>query len=129
MAGLFALATLTMSAQTATPAARNEAQRTPATANSLPGPAPIQINRRVIVLDPAHGGIDSGSQISDTTVEKDVTLALAFRLRSMLTVRGFRTMPMQPPACCCTQPEVGTECICIAPNWTLPPASRPWCRG
>jgi N-acetylmuramoyl-L-alanine amidase len=41
------------------------------------------------VLDPAHGGIDSGSRISDTTVEKDVTLALAFRLRSMLTARGF----------------------------------------
>ncbi len=87
--GLLALATLTMSAQTVIPTARNEAQRAPASANSLPGPAPIPINRRVIVRDPAHGGIDSGSQISDTTVEKDVTLALAFRLRSMLTVRGF----------------------------------------
>jgi N-acetylmuramoyl-L-alanine amidase len=43
----------------------------------------------VIVLDPAHGGVDSGSQISDTTVEKNVTLALAFRLRSLLTARGF----------------------------------------
>jgi N-acetylmuramoyl-L-alanine amidase len=87
--GVLALATLTLSAQTATPVARDEGQRTSAAANSLPGPAPIPINRRVIVLDPAHGGIDSGSQISDTTVEKDVTLALAFRLRSMLTVRGF----------------------------------------
>jgi N-acetylmuramoyl-L-alanine amidase len=47
------------------------------------------INRTVIVLDPAHGGVDSGSQISDTTVEKNVTLALAFRLRSLLTARGF----------------------------------------
>jgi len=52
-------------------------------------PAPILINRRVVVLDPAHGGSDSGAQISDTTVEKDVTLALAFRLRAMLTARGF----------------------------------------
>jgi N-acetylmuramoyl-L-alanine amidase len=110
MIGLLALATLTAAAQTTRPAAQtarpaaqtarpaaqttktaapNEAQRPPAVANSLPVPAPILINRRVIVLDPAHGGIDSGSQISDTTVEKDVTLALAFRLRSMLTVRGF----------------------------------------
>ena len=87
--GLLALATLTLSAQTVAPTAHNEAQRAPVAANSLPGPAPIPINRRVIVLDPAHGGIDSGSQISDTTVEKDVTLALAFRLRSMLNVRGF----------------------------------------
>lgn len=52
-------------------------------------PAPIAMNRRVIVLDAAHGGIDSGSQISDKTVEKDVTLALAYRLRSLLTARGF----------------------------------------
>ena len=57
---------------------------------SSPGaPAPIPINRTVIVLDPAHGGVDSGSQISDKTVEKNVTLALAFRLRSLLTARGF----------------------------------------
>jgi N-acetylmuramoyl-L-alanine amidase len=51
--------------------------------------APIQINRLVIELDPAHGGMDSGSQISDTTLEKDVTLALAFKLRSLLSARGF----------------------------------------
>jgi N-acetylmuramoyl-L-alanine amidase len=56
---------------------------------SSPGPPPVALNRKVIVLDPAHGGIDSGSQISDGTVEKDVTLALAYRLRSLLTARGF----------------------------------------
>jgi len=61
----------------------------PALQSSLPIPAPITINRKLIVLDPAHGGVDSGSQISDTTVEKDVTLALAYRLRSLLTARGF----------------------------------------
>ncbi len=55
----------------------------------LPLPAPIAIQRRVIVLDPAHGGSDAGAQISDTTAEKDVTLALAFRLRAMLAARGF----------------------------------------
>ena len=70
-------------AKTATAPARH------ATPSSPPGPAPIPINRTVIVLDPAHGGVDSGSQISDTTVEKNVTLALAFRLRSLLTARGF----------------------------------------
>lgn len=50
---------------------------------------PIQINRLVIEIDPAHGGMDSGSQISDTTLEKDVTLALGFKLRSLLSARGF----------------------------------------
>jgi N-acetylmuramoyl-L-alanine amidase len=87
--GLLFLMTLAGHAQMATPAAQQPARSSPATPSSPPAPAPIPINRRVIVLDPAHGGIDSGSRISDTTVEKDVTLALAFRLRSMLTARGF----------------------------------------
>jgi N-acetylmuramoyl-L-alanine amidase len=52
-------------------------------------PSPIQINKMVIVLDASHGGLDSGSRISDATLEKDVTLALAFRLRSLLVARGF----------------------------------------
>ena len=41
------------------------------------------------MLDAAHGGVDSGSRIGDSTLEKDVTLALAFRLRSLLAARGF----------------------------------------
>jgi N-acetylmuramoyl-L-alanine amidase len=47
------------------------------------------LNRNIIVLDPAHGGTDSGSRIGDNLLEKDVTLSLAFRLRSLLTARGF----------------------------------------
>jgi N-acetylmuramoyl-L-alanine amidase len=50
---------------------------------------PVVINRKVIVLDPAHGGVDGGSRIGEAGVEKDVTLALADRLRSLLTARGF----------------------------------------
>jgi len=58
------------------------------TASTLPG----EINRNVIVLDPAHGGVDSGSRIGDTILEKDVALALAFKLRSMLAARGFNVI-------------------------------------
>ena len=47
------------------------------------------LNRNVIVLDPGHGGTDSGARIGDTTLEKNVTLSLAFRLRSLLLARGF----------------------------------------
>ena len=47
------------------------------------------VNRNVIVVDPAHGGADSGGRIGDATLEKNVTLALAFRLRSLLVARGF----------------------------------------
>jgi N-acetylmuramoyl-L-alanine amidase len=83
----FALASLPCLAQTAV--GPSAAKKPPQTASSAPSPAPVQINRTVILLDPSHGGVDSGSRISDTTVEKDVTLALAFRLRSLLSARGF----------------------------------------
>ena len=41
------------------------------------------------MLDPAHGGADSGGRIGEASLEKDVSLALAFRLRSLLVARGF----------------------------------------
>jgi N-acetylmuramoyl-L-alanine amidase len=47
------------------------------------------MNRNTIVLDASHGGIDSGSRIGDSILEKDITLALSFKLRSLLTARGF----------------------------------------
>jgi N-acetylmuramoyl-L-alanine amidase len=84
--GLLVLMTAMGRAQTGPAAAQGQADPRP----SAPVvPTPIPLNRKLIVLDPAHGGIDSGSQISDSTVEKDVTLALAYRLRSLLTARGF----------------------------------------
>jgi N-acetylmuramoyl-L-alanine amidase len=46
-------------------------------------------NREMIVLDPAHGGTDGGARIDDHLEEKDVTLAVAGRLRSLLAARGF----------------------------------------
>jgi N-acetylmuramoyl-L-alanine amidase len=107
---LVALATWTSCGQTATPKAVQQTaavkpqrtaalapqkapkpvpQKAPPVASPLPGPVTVPINRMVILLDPGHGGLDSGSRISDATLEKDVTLALAFRLRSLLSARGF----------------------------------------
>jgi N-acetylmuramoyl-L-alanine amidase len=50
---------------------------------------PSAINHNVVVLDPAHGGPDSGAKLGDQLLEKDVTLALAARLRTVLTAAGF----------------------------------------
>ncbi len=109
-AGLLVFMTLTAltplhGAQMAEPATAptvDQAAKAPSATASSP---PISINRGVIVLDPAHGGADSGARISDTTVEKEVTLALAFRLRAMLTARGFTVVmtrdsdsPLEPGA-------------------------------
>lgn len=81
------------------------APQTPAAQTDTPKPAPPKppeppgaalaqlstggFNRTLVVLDPAHGGGDTGSRINDQIVEKDITLALAFRLRSLLAARGF----------------------------------------
>ncbi len=63
--------------------------KAPPVPTTAPGTAPIAINRNVILLDASHGGGDAGSHLSDQVAEKDVTLALAFKLRSLLTARGF----------------------------------------
>lgn len=72
--------------------------QTPATPSAPPkptGPAAIALmpapgfNRTTIVLDPGHGGTDAGSRLSDNLTEKDITLALANRIRALLTARGF----------------------------------------
>jgi N-acetylmuramoyl-L-alanine amidase len=85
IACILALATLPSLAQTpAVPAV--------APAPSFATPPPIPLNRDVIFLDPAHGGVDSGSRLSDNLSEKDVTLNLAFKLRSLLSARGFNVV-------------------------------------
>jgi len=57
---------------------------------AIPGaPAQTGFNRDLIVLDPAHGGANMGAQIADHVLEKDITLAMALRLRSLLAARGF----------------------------------------
>jgi N-acetylmuramoyl-L-alanine amidase len=74
---------------TPAPKPKSSADRLYNAISSLP---PLPFHATTIVIDPAHGGADSGSRISDSTVEKDVTLALAFRLRSLLTARGFNVV-------------------------------------
>jgi N-acetylmuramoyl-L-alanine amidase len=76
--------------------------QTPQTPPSVPAPPkPLPaFYRNVIVLDPAHGGRDSGSPLSGSAVEKDVTLAFAQRLRPALVAQGFAvaaTRDSDPP--------------------------------
>ncbi len=47
------------------------------------------LSRSLVVLDPAHGGGDTGSRINDQLTERDITLSLGFHLRSLLAARGF----------------------------------------
>ncbi len=52
-----------------------------------PNAAPVAIYKPTIVIDPGHGGHDSGAQ-KYGTVEKDVVLAFSLRLRDKLMATG-----------------------------------------
>ena len=65
--------------------------RPPAVAAAPVAPAPTALPRRRprVVLDPGHGGKDPGAVGVGGVAEKDVTLAVARRLRSRLAAAGF----------------------------------------
>ena len=47
-------------------------------------PAAFAASRPVVILDPGHGGVDTGVKGSYGTLEKDVTLAVALEVRHQL---------------------------------------------
>ena len=57
--------------------------------NQTPPPAP-PAPRLTVVLDPAHGGDDTGAHLDSGQLEKASNLVLAARLRSLLAARGFQ---------------------------------------
>ena len=56
----------------------------PASPPAQPRPSVPYLNHNLIFLDPAHGGPDLGAQLNNHLLEKDVTLALADRIRTLL---------------------------------------------
>ncbi len=51
-----------------------------------------QQSRSTVLLDPAHGGTDTGARLANNVLEKDVTLAFALRLKSALTNAGLAVL-------------------------------------
>lgn len=85
--------TISASALPAPPAPLSSAVSPPASANVQPSPpvAPPR-PRPFVILDPAHGGDDSGAVLSSTLLEKTVNLALAHSLQKALEARGVPTV-------------------------------------
>lgn len=84
----------------AVPPSSTSVPATPAVPQSSSGstaqvvaPAPVQPRqpevRFLVLLDPAHGGTDSGAMLGAAGPEKSYTLALAMRLRAMLSAHGI----------------------------------------
>src|SRR6185437_8029345 len=71
-----------------TPAPSAPAQSAPTAPAAQPAPAPAA-PRPLILIDAAHGGADSGAVLGPALYEKDVTLAIARRLRQDLATRGI----------------------------------------
>jgi N-acetylmuramoyl-L-alanine amidase len=91
-ASAFFLSTAICRAQTPAPA-----QATP-TVPVAPQPQSIALTpprtlpafyRNLILLDPAHGGPDTGAHLPDNAIEKAITLAFAQRLRPIIAAQGF----------------------------------------
>jgi N-acetylmuramoyl-L-alanine amidase len=76
----------------------------PLQAQSIPA-----LNRNVIVLDPAHGGADTGARITDHLAEKDVTLGFTTRLRSLLTAAGFTVIATRDAELPDSTPNLSTD--------------------
>ena len=78
----------------ARPAEPADPETDAAPSDLLPVPdfdAPTQI--RTVVIDPGHGGADEGAHGPEGTLEKDVTLRVALRLRTLLESRlGVRVI-------------------------------------
>jgi N-acetylmuramoyl-L-alanine amidase len=53
-------------------------------------PAPLAKPGRVVVIDPGHGGIDSGTHGTRQQLEKDYALDWALRLEPLLRAKGWK---------------------------------------
>lgn len=52
----------------------------------------VENGKPVIIVDAGHGGVDGGAVASDGTVEKDINLKIALKLRDCLAAMGFSVL-------------------------------------
>ena len=76
----------------AAPATQEPQSSAPAAAAQ---PKPPAGPRFLVILDPAHGGTDTGAAITPALAEKDVVLALARRVQRELANRGIASLLMR----------------------------------
>lgn len=83
---LSGLAVLTMAGISRAFAQENPPRKSPA---AVARPAAKKSRRRIVVLDPGHGGIDSGAIGPNGAKEKHVVLAIAKNVRNLLRSKGI----------------------------------------
>lgn len=88
-------ATLAVSAESQGPSQQQaplQPPPAPQTTLAPPAPAPQIPAGPVVVLDPAHGGTDTGARGPDGLVEKDLVLQIVRTMRAELERRGYRVI-------------------------------------
>jgi N-acetylmuramoyl-L-alanine amidase len=68
-----------------------QTQSSAATQSSVP-PIPARAALNVVVVDPAHGGIDAGGRGTEGIRESDVVLEFASQLKKALEAQGFQVV-------------------------------------
>jgi N-acetylmuramoyl-L-alanine amidase len=78
---------------------RGQTQPTPQAAAQPAPPTPPHPppQRALVIIDPGHGGTDPGADLGNKIAEKDVTLALATKLRTALAAQGFTVVLTREP--------------------------------
>lgn len=66
-----------------------QAAAPPPAQTAAPQPKPPSPPRFLVIIDPAHGGQETGAVITPTLMEKDVVLGLARRVQHDLAARGI----------------------------------------
>jgi N-acetylmuramoyl-L-alanine amidase len=65
----------------------------PAQTESVPPTLlPSTSNKKVIVIDPGHGGSETGAKGQNGTLEKDVTMSIARKLKGIIESTGMRAI-------------------------------------
>jgi N-acetylmuramoyl-L-alanine amidase len=73
------------------PSSTSQSTTPPAGIPAAVQPRPTEL-RFLVLLDPAHGGTDTGAMLDAATAEKTYTLALAMQLRAALNAHGIRSI-------------------------------------
>jgi N-acetylmuramoyl-L-alanine amidase len=72
---------------------RSPQEETQPTQQPAAPPAPSAVpSGPVIVLDPGHGGIDTGARGAGGVAEKDIVLQVARTVRGQLSIQGYRVV-------------------------------------
>ena len=90
--------------------------------SSVTAPSPVPVPQTVVVLDSGHGGFDPGKIGINGSLEKDINLEIARKLKSYLEASGITVVMTRDEDTglynqrACTMPAWMLTCSCLDDN-------------